>query len=38
MTSVTPKPRTEPEARKNSSPAASRVVMAESAIAYSALP
>jgi hypothetical protein len=36
--SVTPKPRTAPEARKNSSTAASRVVTLESAIALSALP
>jgi hypothetical protein len=35
--SVTPKPRTAPEARKNSSPAASRVVTLESAIALKAL-
>jgi hypothetical protein len=33
MDSVTPNPRTGPEAKKNSSPAASRVVMLESAIA-----
>ena len=37
MTSVTPKPRTGPAARKNSRPAASRVVTAESVIADSAL-
>ena len=36
MLSVTPKPRTGPAARKNSSPAASKVVMLESAIADSA--
>ena len=34
---VTPNPRTGPDARKNSSPAASRVVMLESAITLSAL-
>ena len=35
---VTPKPRTGPEARKNSSPAASRVVTLESMMALQALP
>ncbi len=34
---VTPKPRTAPEARKNRSPAASRVVTLESAMALNAL-
>lgn len=37
MPSVTPNPRTGPDARKNSSPAAMRVVMLESAIALKAL-
>ena len=37
MTSVTPKPRTGPEARKNSSAAARMVVMLESAMALNAL-
>ena len=37
MVSVTPNPRTGPEARKNSSPAASSVVTLESAIALQAL-
>jgi hypothetical protein len=37
MLSVTPKPRTGPAARKNSSPAASSVVMLESRMADSAL-
>ena len=37
MTSVTPKPRTGPEARKNSRPAASSVVTLESAMALNAL-
>jgi hypothetical protein len=37
MTRVTPKPRTGPEARKNSRPAASSVVTLESAIALNAL-
>ena len=37
MTSVTPKPRTGPDASTNSSPAASRVVTLESAIALNAL-
>ncbi len=37
MTSVTPKPRTGPEASRNSRPAASSVVTLESAIALNAL-
>ena len=37
MTSVTPKPRTGPEASRNSSPAASSVVTLESAMALKAL-